>query len=237
MGGSSMDSIRILLKSMNNHRNNNQAVSLMRVALLELGHTVVEDIRADYDLAMIWGVTADIAKIKSKVLYMDVDRDIIIPDNVSVISQFTDTRHYYYPISALAVFHELWDNPLIHDKTGDSIYGGTYKDRRDYSNIKRDTLIAGNDKRWEDISDSVVPKYNNLTTWYEIMAGYKFTYIVYDEYYTGVCNTTRLYECVFTRVDAVMEDGSIYKHEAIKRSVTKLEMLQLTKQLIKANYE
>jgi len=230
---------RILVTSLNNHRNNIQASSLLRTALRELGYLVTSDITSTYNLAIVWGSDLDsISSIKTKtstVLYMHVDTDITIPEGVTVVTQFTnDINNYYFPTSALAVFHKLWDNPIVTNKKhpDGAIYGGSYKSRRDYSNISKNTLILGDSSEWDLISNNRDKTIRDLDSLYTIMSEYGYTHIVYDPLYTGVCNTTRLYECVFTQVDAIVEDGSIYKHTDIKRSVTKLEMLRLTKQLI-----
>lgn len=239
---------KILVTGLNHHRNNLQEVELMIKALLQLGYKVTNNVNDNYSLAIVWNAKLDgaerelygfIVNKANKVLYMYVDCDLPIPPSDCVlVSQFFNIGDIYFPISKLAVFHKLWDKPIEHIKTYKGIYGGTFKDRRDYRPLLKikDLLLSGDSDEWDNYSEYRIPTVRCLDMWYHLQAMCYNTYIVYDPMHYNNNIPARFYECVFTNTDCVVfhKDGSetIYTSDSIKKSVNKTEYLRQIKDLI-----
>jgi hypothetical protein len=238
----------ILVTTLNNHRNNEQAKFLIVKALNKLGYEVDTnfDNTKDYKLSIVWNsqqeyfTLLDEIKHRSKtVLYMYVDNDLPIPNGVEVISQFSNTSEYWFPISELAVFHHFWNNPIVSPKKFKYFYGGTFKPRRDYSVLPNteELLLCGDDTRWDMVSKATrFPTIRDMNILYSLMALCETTYIVPDPTHNKINTPTRLFEGVFTNCYVVDMDGKIYSPEDIKSIYNEEYVLDELKNLMEEYY-
>lgn len=167
------------------------------------------------------------------VLYMYDDCDLCMPTNVTVVSQFTNTGDIWFPISKLACFSKYWDNPIKKTKKTSWFYGGTYKERRDYSELSKlnDLLICGDDERWDEFSYDRFPTIRDMDILYHLMSTCHNTIIVPDVMHDGINMPLRFYEGVFCDVNVKL-GNTIWPPKNIKASVNVNEVLRQIKDIL-----
>lgn len=235
----------ILVISLTNHRLDVMIAKWLCLALEELGIHYTTDIYSNYDKAIIFnGVLDDTAQEvldividrASTVFYMVDDCDLELPKDVVIVSQFKYAGDIYFNIASLAIMDCKWDNPIINHKLVNTLYGGTFKDRRDYSIIldASNTIIAGDDCRWDKTFTNVVrfPTIRDMKLWYNLMSIAKFTYIVSDPLHDDVNIPLRLFECVFTNTKCILYTGEVILPVDTKARYTKEKLFKEIKCLI-----
>ncbi len=235
----------ILVTSVTNHRLDVMIAKWFCVALTELGIPYVNDIYGTYDKAIVFnGVLNDISQNKldiivdraSIVFYMVDDCDLELPTDGVIVSQFKGKGELYFNIASLAIMDIKWNNPTNNNKMIHTIYGGTFKERRDYSIIpnKLDTIIVGDDCRWDKMFTNTVrlPTIRDMQLWYKLLSISDFTYIVSDIYHNNINIPLRLFECVFTNTTCIIYTGEIITPLITKKRYTKKHLLKEVKCLI-----
>ena len=170
------------------------------------------------------------------IYYMYDDCDMPVPHGVTaVVSQFTNTGDFYFPIAELAVLHTLWDKPLKNNKIFELFYGGTFKSVRDYSMIPNDahTLLVGNDTGWDTWTKATrLCTLKDMKAVYYAMSMCKATMIVSDHRHDNVNMPLRAFEGVFADCPVIWRDGTYIYPEAMKLLYTKERTLRLIKELV-----
>ena len=237
--------MKVFVTSLTDHRIDTMLASLCSKALdaLHIGHTSIYDDDVNIDVCIMFnGVLTPegqekINRIASHmpILYMYDDCDLDIPENVICVSQFTNMGDLWFPISKFACFHTYWDAPIKLQKKYAWFYGGTYKERRDYSELSglKGLLLAGDSREWGAYICDRVPTIRDMDTLYHLMAMCKATLIVPDPLHDGVNTPLRFYEAVFCGME-VKIDGAWWAPKDIKASINKNEVLRQLKDLLNA---
>lgn len=243
-----MENLRLFIGSRNNHRINTMMVDLFITALQDIQReersnlfytTSIKELDRVNAAIVFNGETKDdklIDLLSNKgipIFYMYDDVDIEIPDKIDyLVSQFKGYKaDLLFPVAELLVFHKLWDSNVKYNKCIGHFYGGTFKERRDYSvlgSIGKSMVITGDDIRWDNVNTyaSRLPTIRDMNMLYSTMALCANTHIVYDPNHYGLGNTLRVYEGAMLDLDVLVynENGlieHIYKPKVIKSLVNK----------------
>ena len=243
-----MENLRLFIGSRNNHRINTMMVDLFVTALQDIQQeercnlfytTSIKELDRVNAAIVFNGETKDdklIDLLNSKgipIFYMYDDVDIEIPDKIDyLVSQFKGYKaDLLFPVAELLVFHKLWDSGVKYNKCIEHFYGGTFKERRDYSvfnNLGKSMILAGDDSRWDSTNTlaSRLPTLRDMGVLYSTMAMCNNTHIVYDPNHYGKGNTLRMYEGAMLGLDVIVWDETgnvenIYHPSVIKNLVSK----------------
>lgn len=240
---------KILVTSITSHRIDVQLANWFCRALAELQIPYTTSIYSSYDIAIVFNGVLDITAedklsvIKNRarrVLYMYDDCDLTIPTGITLVTQFTtDPKQIHFPIAQLAIFDDKWDNPIVQPKSFDIFYGGTYKDRRDYSIIPNSpsTLLVGDDTRWDKWDKATrLGTIRDMNLMYQLMAMCSTTLIVSDPRHNWVNTPLRFYEGVFTQCNILDAYGNTFAPQEVKQMIKKEDILCNIKQLIQMKF-
>lgn len=243
----------IYVGSRSNHRIDVMLAELMSDALMYLGIEITNSLNsANIKAAIVFNgleyqndkVLKTLDALGVPIFYMVDDIDIEIPKgykNLKIVNQFTGhTKDYYFPIAELLVFHKLWNTNTYKDsKLISYFYGGTYKDRRDYSPLHKvnSFLLVGDSEKWDTFTNaSRMPTIRDMDTLYTVMGLCKNTYIVYDEAHFGLGTTLRFYEAAMLDMNVYVfnKEGEykFYTPSDIKQLVSKEKVLLKIKGLL-----
>jgi len=229
-----METKKIHVTTLTNHRIDVMLAEWLKTALLSMPNIIVENTVKDADIVCMFNgiLTEDgqdridsLVESGKKVYYFYDDLDLVIPDNVRLVTQFYDLvkdNVLYFPIAELAVFDDKWDRPIsIRYRPFTYLHGGTFKVHRKYTFAKpASTLILGDDKEWDKFKTHRLPTIRDMELYYSVQALCVNNLLLPDERYDDNCLTLRFFEGVFTNTNTVFKD-SIFTFKDLKRITNK----------------